>query len=1670
MSSSEAPQAAPQVAQAATTVNSETPPANNTSNEALPQRKKKGYEVSEQKLVQLYPPEDENSTISPEVDIVIVPGLGADPIECWKSKQKNNDFNWITHKEGLQREFPRARLLLYKYESAYLGGFKVKQFIGNLSHALLAGLKSKRESCKTRPIVFIAHSMGGLVVAKSIVLAEAGNSPFIEIFNTVTGCVFFGTPFKGASVFLLLGAYARMAEKESDAAVHSTLLDLLKPDDGELQQLRIDFTRLANRSNQKISCYCFWEQHLSDISKLRDLVSDLGKEGSAEFKNIPDQVQFVSRESAILESDREMGLPSNHRDLVKIDGPKDHSWTQFIREPIKGMVDGAQSAVKSRLNAVRNIDYTMVKSIMEALEGGQVRKKERLLSLSFTPSSWVPSETEYKDWHGQDKTVDCLYIRGTEGRGKTSATLAAIEGIRKRKDAVEGNHGNDPILLAYFFCDATAEYSTAEDILKSFVRQLIDQQEALAPHADKFSTEKREVKDAGQDNRVKIKAQISVEHLWQSIQGMLADDLIGSRVYFVINNLHTLPPESDSTIKLMAYISKELEGLNAQTPPRRVQTRWLITSREAHNVDHVMLGTKGVRIIDLEDSKYEGQVQLELRKHAKKMIKALGARKKYNRALSYFASSLIGKRAQNTQWIDITCIQLGELATDNDLTVRDILENTPQDLKALLNQAWHQIFQLNKAQTGKIKEMLRAMVLTYEDPTAVELAVLAGFASSSEKRAELKHLIKQCRPLLLVKRTSKENSTVAFINIVVKTHLRENAKHLLGLSEEEMRWQQGVLALRCFSHLKETLSYPETAFQAAATASTQNLVSAVLAGPGGGVNDGGKASDVAGQENTIPVAPDVAGQKNIIPVFSEGDEALSDGEVVEAEVEIPEVAADKPLAYAVKHWLHHASKATVDIAEDLSLEEEFWEPGSIIRRRWLAEFCRFPTVLGKFPIHSFNAMHVAASVGFRQLVAALIRNGHRHEMGQREEWSNTPLHLAASFGRLNTVEELLNSGSPIDDCADILRQTPLSMAAQCGHVEVMRKLLHRGADPNTKGRTIGPVINAAIASGNLAAVKLLVEHKATLVGDGSLPEIPCPLGLAALMADYPMFEYLMDSFGGTLTQGDYTQALVYAATAGKIATLNKLLDFVTAKDSLKDIFIATLHVAVIFGRWDIIKSLLERCPGLDVNALFYTAATCNQQQDQMVQLAWEYAKGSIFPQVLDIALYLATDGEKKSTVELLLSYKANPNATGPEYGNALTASAFDGTLDILRLLLKAGASPNDPNGWALQAAAAEGHYMVVKELLESGADVNAFTRNGNFPQGTAIQAATELGRVEIVELLLQHNANPNIGSGIDAPPVVAAARRGQPQILELLVKAKAELNVFGGPDVSTPLINAAAYLPNTSLLTLLQAGADINLPDKDGDTALIVCAARGDLQAVVFLISNGADILHFSNRGVNALQAAYLKQRQDCVAFLIGAYSTVLLGLKMAIDQGNKTLTTAIQSAAVANQGLPYDENPRGQGHNRRRDSGESYYQISESSIYARGPYAVQPHPGSPSPSQIQAQQSAAAQAQAAMQATPRSAGLQYPIRAPNQAANMSPAPQSNVGYNPQGVPPPYTPSPGFQQQQQQQQQQLQQLQQLQQFQQLQQLQQQQQQQQQQQLQQQQLQQLRQQYPGYYSQ
>jgi hypothetical protein len=277
---------------------------------------------------------------------------------------------------------------LYQYESAWTGPLKVKQYLYNLAMTLLHGLEIKRKKNPGHPIVFIGHSMGGLVISKAVIISDSRRDLFLAMFEHIAGCLFFGTPF-GGTVVANAASYIALIGERFDKTFQSKLLETIKTGNEGLRELKNEFVRLVTKLVQKIELFCFWEERPTDFAKLAGLPL---------FFKVPKEIaEFVTRESATFSGADDIGLACNHRDLVKFDGPKDEHY-QLVRNPLKKIIHGAQLVVKNRINSTRNIDHQSILDVMEVLEGAQIMKKRKALATKYPASSWLSVAEEYREW------------------------------------------------------------------------------------------------------------------------------------------------------------------------------------------------------------------------------------------------------------------------------------------------------------------------------------------------------------------------------------------------------------------------------------------------------------------------------------------------------------------------------------------------------------------------------------------------------------------------------------------------------------------------------------------------------------------------------------------------------------------------------------------------------------------------------------------------------------------------------------------------------------------------------------------------------------------------------------------------------------------------------------------------------------------------------------------------------------------------------------------------------------------------------------------------------------------------------------------------------------------------------------------------------------------------
>jgi ankyrin repeat protein len=160
------------------------------------------------------------------------------------------------------------------------------------------------------------------------------------------------------------------------------------------------------------------------------------------------------------------------------------------------------------------------------------------------------------------------------------------------------------------------------------------------------------------------------------------------------------------------------------------------------------------------------------------------------------------------------------------------------------------------------------------------------------------------------------------------------------------------------------------------------------------------------------------------------------------------------------------------------------------------------------------------------------------------------------------------------------------------------------------------------------------------------------------------------------------------------------------------------------------------------------------------------------------------------------------------------------------------------NGALLRAASQDGDADRVRELLESGADVNGASKEGV----TALMKACSAGHLECVRVLLAAGATIEgepVGSGFTPgfTAWMAANLSGNLEIIRALLRAGANVNEVNGEGGTALMV--ASYLRRPEIArALLEAGADANVVDRVGRTA--VCAGDQQLEMVKLLCSYGA--------------------------------------------------------------------------------------------------------------------------------------------------------------------------------------------------------------------------------------
>ncbi|EFQ31780.1 LipA and NB-ARC domain-containing protein [Colletotrichum graminicola M1.001] len=217
------------------------------------------------------------------VDVVLVHGLNGDPEKTWTSSDAKRVF-WPAELLPQSLGKTRANILVYGYNAdVYTTGKSSKSasdnFISQHAQTLVTNLTLYRKSERTsnNPIIFVAHSLGGLLVKRALLYSndvrDKNQEDARSIFVSTYGIIFLGTPHTGSD----MATWGLVLQKMADAIAprkvfesESVLLKTLKKDNETLENINNHFLDVY----QRFQIHMAHENHKTDVKGTKMLVVD----------------------------------------------------------------------------------------------------------------------------------------------------------------------------------------------------------------------------------------------------------------------------------------------------------------------------------------------------------------------------------------------------------------------------------------------------------------------------------------------------------------------------------------------------------------------------------------------------------------------------------------------------------------------------------------------------------------------------------------------------------------------------------------------------------------------------------------------------------------------------------------------------------------------------------------------------------------------------------------------------------------------------------------------------------------------------------------------------------------------------------------------------------------------------------------------------------------------------------------------------------------------------------------------------------------------------------------------------------------------------------------------------------------------------------------------------
>ncbi|KAL9471607.1 hypothetical protein ACSS6W_009548 [Trichoderma asperelloides] len=629
---------------------------------------------------------------SPAVDIIAVTGLSGHAFGSWKAR--GGPDMWL--RDFLPPSVPNARIMIYGYDTK-LPGSQSEASILELSKKLLESVKTSRSGeSKNRPLIFIGHSLGGLVLKQALVQACDGSDDDKAIFMSCYALMLFGVPNRGIETSSLM-AMVKGQPNEAlvrDLSESSRFLSLLQS--MFYERFIIDGSRII----------CVYETQMTPTVEW--------SVKTASWERTGQKVMMVPHTSATHVSKNEkaydhLPIDADHSNIVKFHNPSNQDYA-IMEARIKQLIDQALPIVKSRFISHQKKLSALESQYVNTLNSPNYDWFRHGKVDEPAPGTlrWFLREKQFLSWKDSNES-SILWIRGSAGQGKTVLAKFLLDHL----ESATSNPGSKPTVIYFFFYDQDQSLRTVEAALRSLIKQLILHRRG---HAFQAISEKFD-----------IESPVIPEYiLWRVLDELLRTPIFGT-IYCVFDALDECRDDSP-TPRLPDFFSKLIKSSSINKPTNLI-IKALMISRSTVELS---------RVLELRPFIHLKANPQDLEAFIRSQIEKIGL----SDDLHGNAIRLLTSRAGQTFiWISIVLKKIKAVTSPlSEVDMEKIITQSPSDLTALYEDIMTQIMRSE----NEIQQKLLAWVVYGQQAlTLPELQeALSVQHDSSSVESTKKHMIR----------------------------------------------------------------------------------------------------------------------------------------------------------------------------------------------------------------------------------------------------------------------------------------------------------------------------------------------------------------------------------------------------------------------------------------------------------------------------------------------------------------------------------------------------------------------------------------------------------------------------------------------------------------------------------------------------------------------------------------------------------------------------------------------------------------------------------------------------------------------------------------------------------------------------------------------------------------